>query len=130
MSADVAARNRASRRAGYRWQADLREYLRGLGLDVEELKLAGKQDEGDICVRLGDGRRFIIEAKNAAELDVAGFIREALVESQNYVDHRNLKVFVPGVAVAKARRKATSQAHVLMDLETFLKILGIELEAA
>jgi hypothetical protein len=42
----TAARNVRNRRAGSRWQSELRNGLREAGLDVERLVLAGKEDEG------------------------------------------------------------------------------------
>ncbi|MEU6057004.1 hypothetical protein [Streptomyces sp. NPDC047097] len=118
MSAE-ATRNKRNKRKGSQWESDLRDGLRGEGFDVEALRLAGSEDEGDMVVRLG-GERLVIEAKNA-KLEPSAFIREAQNERQNYARHRGLDPrAVNAVAVVKARGRSWRQAYVLTTVEEYL----------
>ncbi|KQX36966.1 hypothetical protein ASD97_10210 [Streptomyces sp. Root63] len=116
---DLSARNRRNKRKGSQWETDLREGLRGLGFDVESLRLAGTEDEGDMVVRLNGGY-LVIEAKNA-KFEPATFVREAKVERLNFAKHRGLDPeLVTSLAVVKARGKNWRQAYVLTTLEDYL----------
>ncbi|MFE9254014.1 hypothetical protein [Streptomyces sp. NPDC006879] len=116
---DTSARNKRNKRKGSQWESDLRDGLRGEGFDVESLRLAGKEDEGDMVVRLG-GEFLVIEAKNA-KLEPATFVREASVERLNFAKHRGLdEQAVSSIAVVKARGKSWRQAYVLTTLENYL----------
>ncbi|QWQ42081.1 hypothetical protein KME66_14485 [Streptomyces sp. YPW6] len=116
---DLSARNRRNKRKGSQWETDLREGLRGLGFDVESLRLAGTEDEGDMVARI-DGRFLLIEAKNA-KFEPATFVREAKAERLNFAKHRGLDPeLVTSLAVVKARGKNWRQAYVLTTLEDYL----------
>ncbi|MEU9057814.1 hypothetical protein AB0D13_02675 [Streptomyces sp. NPDC048430] len=116
---DLSARNRRNKRKGSQWETDLREGLRGLGYDVESLRLAGTEDEGDMVVRI-DGRFLVIEAKNAT-FDPSTFVREARAERVNYAKHRGLDLDkVTSVAVVKRRGMSFRKAYVLTTVEDYL----------
>ena len=120
---DTATRNR---RAGAKWETDLLKNLREEGFEVERLRLAGREDEGDLVVTdpLVDGRRLILEAK-AGALHPAQFVKEATVEARNYEDHRSLPAGrAMGVVVAKQRGKSWREAYVLTTLSEFLELDG------
>jgi hypothetical protein len=122
---DVAARNKRNRRAGARWQSDLRDGLRAEGFDVERLVLTGKEDEGDLVIR--DPQRkgrsslyLVIEAK-AGEMKPSEFVREAATEAEHFRAHRGLPAeHVSGVAVVKQRGKNWKDAYVLTTLRDYL----------
>ncbi|XVV02744.1 hypothetical protein ACQPW3_36150 [Actinosynnema sp. CA-248983] len=112
---DIAKRNAANRRRGAAWQSDLRNGLRGAGLDVERLVLTGKEDEGDLVVRdfTKPGDFVVIEAK-AGQLHVTEFVRQALVEGSHFASHRNLdRARVASIAVVKRRGMNWKDALVL-----------------
>ncbi|MGW7434744.1 hypothetical protein [Streptomyces sp. NPDC054849] len=116
---DAAARNKRNKRKGSQWETDLREGLRGEGFDVESLRLAGTEDEGDMVIRLA-GEFLVIEAKNA-KFEPSTFVREAGVERLNFAKHRGLdERAVSSIAVVKARGKNWRQAYVLTTLENYL----------
>ena len=121
-AAATAARNR---RKGARWEGDLKEGLRNQGFDTERLKLTGKEDEGDLVVRLPSGLlaprdRLIIEAKDAA-MNVTDFIRQATVEADHYASHRSLdRGSVLAIAAVKRRGKNWREAVVLTTLGELL----------
>ncbi|MEU8621440.1 hypothetical protein [Streptomyces sp. NPDC048623] len=116
---DTSARNKRNKRKGSQWESDLRDGLRSEGFDVESLRLAGAEDEGDMVLRLGS-EFLVIEAKNA-KLEPATFVREAGVERLNFAKHRGLdEKAVLSIAVVKARGKSWRQAYVLTTLESYL----------
>jgi len=127
MSATVSAAARratANRKKGSRWECDLRDSLRKASFDAERLRLNGREDEGDIVVRT-TGRLHVpdfvvIEAKDAT-MDVNTFVKEALLEADNYARHRKLdRSRVEGVAVVKRRGKNWKESFVLTTLSEYL----------
>ncbi|QBI99398.1 holliday junction resolvase [Streptomyces phage Caelum] len=120
MSNSIAARNKRNKRVGAQWETDLREGLRGEGFDVESLRLAGKEDEGDMVVREGDGKYLVIEAKNA-KFEPGVFLGEAIVERENFAKHRGLDLDdVESIVVVKRRGKNWRHAFVLTTVEDYL----------
>ncbi|MFE2104290.1 hypothetical protein ACFXAF_00190 [Kitasatospora sp. NPDC059463] len=123
---DVAARNRRNKRRGASWESELRDGLRGADLDIERLRLAGKDDEGDHVVRwLAPIRRrpfLVIEAKNA-KFEPGQFIGEALRERHNFAGHRGLDPDDVDVVVAVRRRGASwRKAYVLTTVEEYFDL--------
>ncbi|WP_329289592.1 hypothetical protein [Streptomyces pseudovenezuelae] len=120
MSNSIAARNRRNKRKGADWESDLRDGLRSEGFDVESLRLAGAEDEGDMVIREGDGRYLVIEAKNA-KFEPGVFLGQAIVERENFAKHRRLDVDnVDSIVVVKRRGKNWRQAFVLTTVEDYL----------
>jgi hypothetical protein len=110
----------ASKARGTAWETGLVKYLREDGLDADRLRQTGKNDEGDIALRVDSGR-FILEAKNTARMNLAGWIGEAQVEAENYAKHRGLDV-PPGFVVAyKRRNHSTGQSYIITTLEEWLR---------
>lgn len=115
----IATRNARNRRAGARWQSDLRDGLREAGLDIERLALAGQQDEGDLVIRLSPTAYVVVEAK-AGTLHPAQFVREADVEAAHFAAHRGIdQAQVRGVAVVKRRGANWRDAYVLTSLRSY-----------
>ena len=116
---EASNRARRNKRIGAQWETDLREGLRGEKFDVESLRLAGKEDEGDMVVREGDGKYLVIEAKNA-KFEPGVFIGEAIVERENFAKHRGLDLGdVESVVIVKRRGKGWRQAFVLTTVEAY-----------
>lgn len=117
---DAAARNRRNRRNGTAWESALRDGLRGAGFDVERLRLAGKEDEGDLIAKDDRGYGpFVIEAK-AGAMHPAEFVREAVAEARNYEKHRKLEPgSANGIAIVKQRGKSWRQAYVVTTVSEF-----------
>lgn len=127
-----------SKQRGTAWETGLVKYLREQGLDADRLRQTGKNDEGDIALRAGsqfkvvraeDGvpsgiygpKRFILEAKNTARMNLAGWIGEAEVEAENYAKHRALDT-PPGFVVAyKRRNHSTGQSYIITTLDEWLR---------
>lgn len=122
--------NRYATQAGKKFEADLTTVLRGDGYDVERLRLAGVEDEGDILLRLSNDslpprdRRFVIEAKREKGFHLGTWIKEAEVERDHYADHRGLdRSGVGFVVVHHARGKPLSKSYVTTTLEEWLSRL-------
>lgn len=117
--------------AGRKYETDLLKYLREFGHDVERLRLAGAEDEGDLLVRpvavSGPPRgpsRFVIEAKRTKSLDLSGWVKEAETEADNYARHRGLDLTPPGfLAVHYARGKGIGKSYVTTTLDEWLSWL-------
>ncbi|MEU1309140.1 hypothetical protein ABZ419_09620 [Streptomyces cinnamoneus] len=119
---DIAARNRRNKRRGSAWEAELRDELRGAGLDVERLRLTGKDDEGDLVIRLEEGRFLVIEAKNA-RFEPGEFVSEAETEQKNFAKHRGLDpAAVDSVVVVRRRGATWRRAYVLTTVEKYFEL--------
>ncbi|MDX3637772.1 hypothetical protein PV728_47885 [Streptomyces europaeiscabiei] len=69
-----------SKAKGSAWECAIVDYLRAVGWPFAERRLAGSsKDRGDIAGVVG----VVIEAKNAARTDLAGWIEEADLERSN-----------------------------------------------
>ncbi|MEV1109910.1 hypothetical protein AB0I95_14805 [Micromonospora sp. NPDC049751] len=122
---DIAARNKRNRANGARWQSDLRNGLRGDGLDVERLALTGKEDEGDHVVRdlwsLTPPPKFVVIEAKAGVLHPAEFVRQAVLEAGHFAKHRGLdRSAVQGIAVVKRKGMNWRDAYVLTTLREFM----------
>lgn len=116
---DTTTRNARNRRAGARWQTDLRNHLRDAGLDVERLVLTGTQDEGDLVIRTNTEQFIVLEAK-AGVMHPAQFVREAHTEAAHYAAHRGIDPHrVSGLAVVKRRGANWRDAYVLTTLRGY-----------
>lgn len=118
--------NKYATAAGKKFETDLMKHLREQDYDVERLRLTGAEDEGDLLVRVDEGhtRRYVIEAKRTKKLDLAGWVKEAQVERENYCAHRGQAVHRTGfVVVHYARGKGLSQSYVTTTLEEWLSRL-------
>lgn len=108
-------RNRQSAKsAGTAWETAIVNTLVEHGwIHAERRRLSGANDKGDIAGIPG----LVIEAKNTAKLDLAGFVDEANVEKAN-------AKAAHGVAWIKRRGKTSPLAgYVAMDGATFLGLL-------
>lgn len=105
----------ASKRKGTGWESVIVAALQGAGfVHAERRALAGARDRGDIAGIPG----LVVEAKNAARLDLAGWLAEAEVERVN--DRARW-----GVVWAKRRGKASAaDGYVVMSGATFLQLLS------
>ena len=120
---DITRRNRRNKRAGARWQATLKNELRGAGFDIEILPPNGIEDEGDLVVRIHGGSRWtIIEAK-AGVMHPGSFVDQTRVETANFARHRNINPSrVTGVAVVKRRNHRWDKAYVLTSVRDHFKL--------
>lgn len=99
---------------GTSWESEIVRYLRECGVpSAERRALHGNHDRGDLAGIPG----VVVEAKNAARLDLAGWLDEAEIEQRN--DHADL-----GVVWFKRRgRTSAGRGYVLMSGDAFVGLL-------
>ena len=118
----MASNPSKNKRIGARWELDLLDYFRDLGLVAERMRLTGKNDEGDLMVYLNAKKVLIVEAKNEQSFKPGPWINEANIESANWAIARKATVDVVPVVVAKRRQNGTGKAYVIMELDTFMEL--------
>lgn len=116
-----------SKAKGTKFETDVVRFFRERlpGRIVERLPQLGNLDQGDLVVVDPPAlRHFVVEAKAVKRLDFAGFLTEAQAEADNYAAARTLtedEVFP--VVVAKRRYQPTARSYVVMDLDTFARLI-------
>ncbi len=116
----------ANKAKGSKWEADIENYANEEGLKARRLPRAGAKDIGDVAIELRNGQVLVVEAKNVKAANMAEFLRQADVESQNYEDKYGV-VSYP-LVIVKARNQATSKARVTMEFGELVNLLhGLEL---
>lgn len=99
------SRSRASAKAaGTRFERATADYLRDhVDLRIDRRVRNGARDRGDIAnLRTAHGHRLVVEVKDCARIDLAGWVREAAVEAGNddaiagVVVHKRRGVAAPG----------------------------------
>jgi len=105
---------------GTKFESGLVELFRTLGHTAERLRLAGKDDEGDIAVIIA-GKTYILEAKNVKKIDLPTFWKEAEVEAKNYAKARKLKQEPPVYVIVKRRSASIEKSWVIYPLDKWLE---------
>lgn len=105
---------------GAAFEIDVMKWFRGLGVLAERLRLAGKDDEGDLVVVV-TGKTYILELKNTVRLDLPEFWRQAEVEALNYAKARGIGEVPLHYVVVKRRNAGIEKAWVVQDLTQWLK---------
>ncbi|MBF6368405.1 hypothetical protein IU469_22165 [Nocardia puris] len=110
---------RSARQAGTRHESAIAAYLAAHVDDrIERRARTGAKDRGDLSgVRAPGGGRIVIECKDVARLDLAGWVREAEIE-------RGHDDAIAGVVVAKRARTADPGAqYVVMTVRDLVALL-------
>ena len=118
----MVSKQTAAKRKGASFETGVLKWLRDRGFNAERLRLAGKQDEGDI-VCFVSGSPYILELKATARLDLPAFWREATTEAQNYAKARNISPVPPAYVIVKRRQAGIEQAWVIQTLEKWIDTL-------
>jgi Holliday junction resolvase len=93
--------------------------LRSRGVFAERLRLAGKNDEGDIVAIIA-GKTYVLELKNRKSISLPTFWDEACKEAINYAKARGLDQTPPAFLVIKRRNASIEKAFVVQDLDSWL----------
>ena len=109
----------ANKRKGSLCETSVLKWLRGKGLLAERLRLAGKDDEGDVVV-IVTGETYLFECKNTAKLELDNFWNQIEVEAKNYAKARGVDTPFHYV-LWKRKRKGINQTWVICSLEQWLK---------
>lgn len=118
MTTSQATKNK---RRGASWEIALRDWFRERGLNAERLRLNGALDEGDLIVN-DDGILTLIEAKDAQQFDLSGWLKEVEVERVNYAGARGVASDdVWPIVVIKRRGQPIENAYVVTTLGEFFK---------
>ena len=105
---------------GAAFEIDVMKWFRSLGVLAERLRLAGKDDEGDIVVVIA-GKTYVLELKNTVKLSLPEFWRQAQVEALNYAKARGIGEVPPAYVIVKRRNAGIEKAWVIQDLEQWIK---------
>ena len=113
----------ANKRKGAGFETGILKWLRSKGVSAERLRLAGKDDEGDI-VAIVAGQPYVFELKATIKMDLPQFWREACTEAANYAKARSLEVVPPAYVIVKRRMAGLELSWVIQDLEQWLRVQG------
>ena len=113
----------ANKRKGALFETGILKWFRSKGVNAERLRLAGKDDEGDV-VCIVAGQPYIFELKATAKMDLPLFWREATTEAFNYAKARNLDAVPPAYVIVKRRMAGLEQSWVIQDLDQWLRVQG------
>jgi len=105
---------------GATFEVDIVKLFRKLGHLAERLRLAGKDDEGDIAAVIA-GKTYILELKNVKKIDLPQFWKEAEVEAKNYAKARGLEVTPFAFVIVKRRNAPIEKSWVVQPLDQWLK---------
>lgn len=106
---------------GSKFETDVENYGNENGLRCRRLPRSGAKDIGDAAIELNTGIVVLLEAKNVKTPDMAGWLREAAVESVNYENKYGTPA-IPAV-VQKARGKGIGDARVTLTFDDLINLL-------
>lgn len=122
---DITARNRANKRKGATWEIDLEKFY-AQHVPTERLVRRGKDDEGDVIVRVTD-LAVVFEAKAEKQFKLTQFSREAREEAlrweARHVHTPNPPAFVVGAFNLKIPRLGIGEGIVGITNEDFRALL-------
>lgn len=108
-----------NKRKGAQFEIDVLNWFRKLGFSAERLRLAGREDEGDVVVIVGGGT-YLFECKNTARLELDEFWRQVEVEAKNFAKARDLDVPFHYV-LWKRKHKSIDKTWVIQSLDQWLE---------
>lgn len=109
------------KRKGSMFETGILKWFRSKGVSAERLRLAGKDDEGDLVCMVA-GQPYVFELKATVKMDLPQFWREATLEAANYAKARNLDVVPPAYVIVKRRMAGLDQSWVIQDLDQWLRV--------
>jgi Holliday junction resolvase len=113
---------KSNKRRGAAFEIDLADWLMEKGYNAQRLPRAGRNDIGDVALPTNNDM-YVIEAKaprRDGKIDLSGWIREALVEAENYRISKRLKVAPTPLVIIKASNKGIEDAYVVQRLSDAL----------
>jgi hypothetical protein len=123
---DASSRAKANKRKGAAFEIDLEGFFRDKFLNTTRLVRRGKDDEGDLLIRVHD-LAVILEAKNEKAMNLSGYMAEATSEAlqweAKHVHEPSPADLVIGAAVVKRRMNPVSKAYVVMEADDFAELL-------
>ena len=113
-----------NRRKGATFEIAVMKFLRAKDFLVERLRLAGKDDEGDLVCMVA-GRPYIFELKAVKKLDLPSFWDQACTEAYNYAKARELETVPPAYVIVKRRMGSIEQSWVIQTLDQWISQVQI-----
>jgi Holliday junction resolvase len=113
---------KSNKRRGAAFEIDLADWLMQQGYNAQRLPRAGRNDIGDVALPTPNDI-YVIEAKaprRDGKIDLSGWIREALIEAENYRKQKNLTSAPTPLVVIKASNKGIEDAYVVQRLSDAL----------
>lgn len=113
---------KSNKRRGAAFEIDLADWLMEKGYNAQRLPRAGRNDVGDVALPTSNDM-YVIEAKaprRDGKIDLSGWIREALIEAENYKIAKRLKVTPTPLVIIKASNKGIEDAYVVQRLSDAL----------
>lgn len=111
----------ASKAKGTRFESAIVNYINGVGdipIGARRIVQTGAQDSGDIIAG-----RWIIQAKDRAQLDMSGSLDAAHKQRVHYAHGHPHEQADYAVAILKRRAHGIGDSYVVIDLATFTRLL-------
>lgn len=118
----MTTQQKSNKRRGATFEIELADDLVVKGYDAQRLPRAGRNDIGDVFLKTTNDV-YIIEAKaprRDGKIDLSGWIREAMVEAENYRIAKKLKTAPTPLVIIKAPNKGIGEAYVVQRLSDAL----------
>jgi Holliday junction resolvase len=113
------SQQKSNKRRGAAFEIELADWFMEQGLNAQRLPRAGRNDIGDIALPTTNDF-YVVEAKaprRDGRIDLSGWIKEAMVEAENYLaSKKNLKVAPTPLVIIKAPNKGIGEAYVVQRL--------------
>jgi len=123
---DASSRAKSNKRKGAAFEIDLEQFFREKFLNTTRLVRRGKDDEGDLLIRVHD-LAVIVEAKNEKSISLGTYMQEATSEAlrweAKHVHEPTPADLVIGVAAVKRRMNSTSKSYIVMEADDFAALL-------
>lgn len=123
---DLSARNRRNKTKGSQYETDLVNFFRTKYLNTERLTKKGKDDEGDIVIKVKD-LALILEAKNEKAMNLSGYMAEATSEAIRWeaarIHEPNPMSLVIGAAAVKRRSHSIAKTYIVMEADDLAALL-------
>jgi Holliday junction resolvase len=113
---------KSNKRRGAAYEIDLADWFIEGEHEAQRLPRAGRNDVGDVALPTPNDL-YVIEAKaprRDGKIDLSGWIREALVEAENYRIAKRLKTTPTPLVIIKASNKGIEDAYVVQRLSDAL----------
>lgn len=120
----MASQGAKNKRNGADYEIKLLNYFREHACSAERLRLAGKEDEGDLSVRASDTLpvSLVVEAKAGVNVRPRAWFNEAKVEAKKYGERRNMPRNPKPVLIMKSHNRPVGQSLVTLSLDDFTEL--------
>lgn len=111
-----------SKAKGSAFESRILAHLRASGLEATRQPAAGREDVGDLHVRLDRLFGLVIECKCQREQSLAEWVDEATAEAAN-AERRGCMFGALPITVHSRRMRPVGQQYVTLSLDTLIRLL-------